>query len=128
MTRLPTPVSASRNSTTLPASATTGSRQRLVEAIAIGATSAAAPSINRLLAILEPTMLPQAIAGDPMRAASILVTSSGMDVPRPTITTPMTSALTPAFSASATAPRTSNSPPKTSATRPKTVNKRADII
>ena len=63
-------------------------------------------------------MLPHARAGEPARTDSTLVTSSGIDVPKPTTTTPMTSGESRALPASPTAPRTSTSPPATRPTSP----------
>jgi len=89
----------------------------------IGVIAAAMPNISRLLAMLEPMILPQAMPGALSNAASTLVTSSGIEVPKPTITKPTINGVTRAFSASCTAPRTSSSPPTTRATNPATAVK-----
>ena len=47
----------------------------------MGCTRAAAPRINRMLAILEPTTLPTEMPGAPLSAASTLTTNSGAVVP-----------------------------------------------
>ena len=71
-----------------------------------------------MLAMLEPTTLPTAIPAEPLRAAVRLVTSSGVEVPKPTRVSPINSGDTPSALADATAPRTSSSPPTTSNTKP----------
>ena len=71
-----------------------------------------------MLAMLEPTTLPTAIPGLPIRAAWMLVTSSGVEVPKPTSVSPITSGETPNRRAVPTAPRTSTSPPTSSSTNP----------
>jgi len=76
------------------------------------------PRMNSTLAILEPTMLPIASCGTPARTASIAATSSGADVPKPTMVMPMTSGGTPITRARRTPPRTSSSPPAISKTNP----------
>ena len=61
--------------------------------------------------MFEPTTLPTAMSPEPLRAAMSEVESSGVDVPKPTMVSPMKKADTPMFLAMATAPRTSNSAP-----------------
>src|SRR6056297_2046251 len=56
--------------------------------------------------------------GDPDIAACTEVTSSGVDVPKPTSVSPMTRGETPSPVATWTAPRTSSSPPAISRKRP----------
>ena len=71
-----------------------------------------------MLQMLEPTMLPTATPGEPSSAACTLVTSSGVEVPKPTSVSPMISGETPSAPAVRTAPRTRSSPPITSPARP----------
>jgi hypothetical protein len=71
-----------------------------------------------MFAMFEPTMLPIAMPGEPASEACTLVTSSGVEVPKPTSVRPISSGETPSRSAACTAPRTSSSPPTTSTTRP----------
>ena len=89
----------------------------------MGAISAAIPRIRRIFAILEPTMFPIAIPGEPSIEASMLVTSSGIEVPKPTSVMPISSGDMPSRSAVAAAPRTSISPPAISSTRPPAMRK-----
>ena len=64
-----------------------------------------------MLAMFEPTTLPSAMPGAPAKAALREVTSSGIEVPKPTIVSPISRGDSPIRAASATAPRTSRSPP-----------------
>lgn len=65
-----------------------------------------------MLMMLLPTALPTALPGAPASAACALVTSSGIEVPKPINVKPITSGDIPNYCASATAPRTSNSTPR----------------
>jgi len=74
--------------------------------------------MSRMLAIFEPTTLPTAMPGEPESDACTLVTSSGVEVPKPTKVRPISSGETPSRSAICTAPRTSISPPAASSASP----------
>lgn len=65
-----------------------------------------------MLAVLLPMTLPTAIPGDPASADWMLVTSSGVEVPNPTVVNPITKGETASRCAAATAPPTSISTPK----------------
>ena len=56
-----------------------------------GYIMAVTPSIKAILAIFDPTTLPIAISGFPLKAACILTRSSGAEVPKATIVIPITS-------------------------------------
>ncbi len=71
-----------------------------------------------MFAVLLPTTLPMAMPGEPAKAAWRLVTSSGIEVPKPTMVSPISSGETRSRVAKATAPRTSRSPPTTSSASP----------
>src|SRR5690606_7807316 len=113
----PTDAAAAANSSDA-ASTTPPSRLSARLSTAIGRSSAAAPRISRMFAIFEPTMLPTAMPGEPTSAACTLVTSSGVEVPKPTSVSPIRSGDTPKHSAVRTAPRTRSSAPTTSSARP----------
>jgi hypothetical protein len=72
-------------------SRTDPSRAKAAEDTEIGASNALSPRISRMLAVFEPTTLPAAIAGLPLRAAETEVVNSGMEVPKPTTTKPIRS-------------------------------------
>ena len=72
--------------------------------------------------MFDPTMLPTAMPGEPASEACTLVTSSGVEVPKPTSVSPISSGETPIRSAICTAPRTSPSPPRASRTSPPMIN------
>jgi hypothetical protein len=57
----------------------------------MGYKVAASPPMRRIFAIFEPTILPYAIPGALVRIACIEVTSSGVEVPKPTSVRPITS-------------------------------------
>ncbi len=69
---------------------------------------AVTPRIKRMLKILEPTMLPSAMSGSRLRAATTEVDSSGRLVPTATSVRPMISSGTPKPRASEVAPATSS--------------------
>lgn len=79
--------------------------------IAMGATIADTPTINRALKMFEPTMFPTAKSGVPLRADTRLTQNSGMLVPIATIVNPITICGIFSFSATATAPSVSRSAP-----------------
>ena len=68
--------------------------------------------IPRILNILDPTILPIATSELPSNAPMKLTTSSGIDVPTPTIAAPMTKSETWNFLATVTEPSTRKSAPK----------------
>ena len=81
--------------------------------IATGKKTAVSPRIPSTLKILEPTTLPMATSALPLRAPMKLTTSSGIDVPTPTIAAPMTKSDTLYLLAIDTAPATRKSAPNT---------------
>ena len=85
---------------------------------AIGDTSVVRPIIQRVLKILEPTTFPTDMSAFPAIAPVRLTTSSGQDVPKPTIVRPMTNSLTRKRRAMEEAPSTRESAPKTIRQRP----------
>ena len=87
-----------------------------------GRSSAVSPRMNRTLNMLEPRTFPTAISAFPANAPVRLTTSSGHEVPKPTMVRPMTNSLTPAFLAMEEAPSTSQSAPRTMSPRPTSSN------
>ena len=79
--------------------------------IFIGSIADDVPKMSRMLKILEPTTLPTAISLSPFFAATIEVTSSGSDVPKATIVSPIMASLSPKTRAISLAPSTDKSPP-----------------
>ena len=69
--------------------------------------------------MFEPMALPRASPLSPFREATMLVTSSGRDVPIATIVRPISVSLRPRDAAIAEALSTTVSPPNTTAARPK---------
>ena len=90
----------------------------LSRVIEIGLISAVKPSMKSVLNMLEPTMLPIAMSALPFKAPVRLTTSSGVDVPMPTIVKPITNSLNPAFLAIVDEPSTSQSAPSTTSASP----------
>ena len=84
----------------------------------MGSTMPVIPIIMRMLNTFEPMTLPMAMAERPLRAATMLVASSGSDVPQATMVRPMTASLTPKALAVVFAPLTNNSLPPTRQTSP----------
>ena len=80
---------------------------------ATGKRTAVSPRMPRTLKILDPTTFPIATSALPFTAPMKLTTSSGIDVPTPTIAAPMTKSETLNFLAMDTAPATRKSAPKT---------------
>lgn len=72
--------------------------------MATGKSKAVSPRIPRILKIFEPTTLPIVTSGFPFKAPTKLTTSSGMEVPIPTIVAPITKSETPNLLAMETAP------------------------
>ena len=72
--------------------------------------------------MLDPTTFPTAMSGDPESTACIDTSSSGAEVPRPTMTKPTTSLDMPSRSAIEMLPRTRNSPPRKRSKKPPTRN------
>ena len=83
-----------------------------------GHINAVSPRMNKTLKIFEPITLPMAISAFPSSAPVRLTTSSGHDVPKPNIVSPITNSLTPAFLAFEDAPSTNQSAPRTISPRP----------
>ena len=84
----------------------------------IGHTAAAIPSTNSMLNILEPTTLPTARSFSPFFDATMDVTSSGSDVPKATIVSPIRVSVIPSERAISVALSTTKSPPSAIAVSP----------
>ena len=80
--------------------------------MATGLIRAVSPRMRKTLKILEPTTLPIAMSALPLRAPVRLTTSSGIEVPIPTIVIPMRNSLRPALRAIDEEPSTSHSAPR----------------
>ena len=63
--------------------------------------------------MLEPTTFPMEMSARPLKAPVRLTTSSGHEVPNPTMVSPITNSLIPALRAMPEAPSTSQSAPNT---------------
>ena len=74
------------------------------------------PRITAMLKVFEPTTLPTARSPLPRAAAVSEVHSSGVEVPNPTIVSPMKKLDSPSRRATDTAPRTRSSAPPVSTT------------
>ena len=90
----------------------------LILVMAIGQISAVTPRIRRTLKIFEPMTLPMAMSAFPLIAPMKLTTSSGAEVPMPTMVSPITKSLMPRRLAIADEPSTSQSAPLTTRPRP----------
>ena len=90
----------------------------------IGHTAAAIPSTNSMLNILEPTTLPTARSFSPFFDATMDVTSSGSDVPKATIVSPISVSVIPSERAISVALSTTKSPPSAIAVSPAIMKKR----
>ena len=66
------------------------SRFSVLRVMAIGAKRAVQPTITRVLNVLLPTTLPMAMSALPFRAEDMLTVSSGAEVPKATMVSPMT--------------------------------------
>ena len=99
-------------SSTVATSMTMESRLTLLSHWVIGKISAQTPMIKRILAVFEPTTLPSAISDEPARAARTETRSSGIEVPKPTMTNETINVGIASRDARATAPRKSHSAPK----------------
>lgn len=84
----------------------------------MGFIRAAVPSIIRMLKTFEPIILPMTIPACFLRAAMMLVESSGKDVPNATILNAITESGTPTSPALTRAPLTRNSAPTAMQVRP----------
>ena len=84
----------------------------------MGLTLDDTPIISRMLKILEPITFPRARPFSPFLAATMLVTSSGREVPRATTVRPMRFSLRPKADARALAQSTTMPLPRTTAPRP----------
>ena len=80
------------------------------------------PRTNQILAILEPTTLLIAIAGEPESAAFRLTNNSGTDVAKDTTVIPITNFEILNLKESATDDLTKNSPPMTRRINPRITN------
>ena len=69
------------------------------------------PSIIRMLKTFEPVTFPNETAEFPSMAPVTLTTSSGQEVPKPTMIMPITNSLMPIFRATLEAPSTKMSEP-----------------
>ena len=87
-----------------------------------GQMSATVPITNRILNILLPTIFPIAMPAFPFLAAETDVTSSGSDVPKATIVSPIKRSLMPHALAIVVAPFTTKLLPATTSTAPNTIN------
>ena len=76
--------------------------------------------MNKILKILEPTMLPSDTSSTPAMDADILTAASGNEVPNATTVNPMTKLDTLKNFAIDDAPSTNKSAPLTSKTKPNT--------
>ena len=88
-----------------------------------GQISAVTPRMRATLAMFEPATLPMASPEDPIHAACVDTSNSGIDVPKPTTVMPMTIALSFARCAIATAPSIKKSPPFIRRTKPRMMYK-----
>ena len=121
------PLKATATNNTVAPVITTLSRRTASGCTARGLISAAAPTISIIFAMLLPITLPTAMPGEPASAASTLTTSSGADVPKPTMVSPTINGEIPIRRAIPTAPRTRPSPPARSKNRPaRVINKFMD--
>ena len=95
----------------------------------IGIISAVRPSMSRVLKMLDPRTLPMEMSELLAIAPVTLTTSSGQEVPNPTMVKPITNSLILSFLAMAEAPSTRKSAPKTIVSRPAAShNKSVSII
>jgi hypothetical protein len=99
------------------------SRRNAEPATWIGHTRAVTPTINKTLAMFDPTMLPIAISGTPFNAACTDTKSSGVNVPKPTTVKPMMNGEIDILCAMLTLPRTRASPPRNRPTKPAMIDK-----
>ncbi len=76
-----------------------------------GVITAEIPRIRSVLVIFEPIILPSAMPELPRRPAMVLITSSGMEVPKATTVKPITKEEMPNFLATEDDPSTSISAP-----------------
>ena len=81
-----------------------------------------------MLVILEPKTLPKAIPALPLAEAIILTISSGVEVPKATIVSPITILEMPYFFAIEEEPSTKMSAPFINKTKPKTNNTTSNAI
>ena len=85
--------------------------------MAMGKNRAVTPRMANTLKMFEPTTLPMATSALPFNAPIKLTTSSGIDVPMPTIAAPITKSETLNLRAIETAPATKKSAPNTMPTK-----------
>ena len=88
-----------------------------------GVISALEPTTNRILKIFDPMMFPIAISALPFLAAVTEVTSSGKDVPKATMVSPINLWLTPSEMAMVVAASTAKLLPIIKHTSPSGINK-----
>lgn len=84
---------------------------------------AVSPSTKPILAILEPIMFPVAISDEPFKAAFKLTKSSGAEVAKETIVSPITAFEIDNLKESPTEARTKNSPPTTKKINPNKIKR-----
>ena len=91
----------------------------------MGDIIAVAPKTSARFAIFDPITLPILISlsSPPSRAAPILTSSSGADVPKETTVIPITNVEICAFRAKPTEPLTKKSPPKIKVIKPRISHK-----
>ena len=87
-----------------------------------GVISALDPTTNKILKIFDPMMFPIAISALPFLAAVTEVTSSGKDVPKATMVSPINLWLTPSEMAMFVAASTAKLLPLIKPTRPRGIN------
>ena len=100
----------------------------IVRSIFIGTIMAVTPMITNTLNILLPTTLPMASSGLPCNADTMLITSSGADVPNATTVRPTIRSETPQRLAMADAPSVSMLAPSIISARPTIKNTISRII
>lgn len=86
--------------------------------MATGWITAVTPRINTILKIFDPIIFPSAIPCIPARAATIVETISGSDVPIATIVSPIIVSESPMYPAITTADSTTRTPPAISSISP----------
>ena len=91
---------------------------RLLLVMVRGAIKAVIPRIIMVLKMLEPTMFPMAMSALPWNDERKLTTISGVEVPMPTIVSPITNSLSPNFLAMLEEPSTSQLAPSSISDNP----------
>ena len=104
------------------------SLRRISSEIGTGLISAVMPSISAILVMFEPTALPNARPGLFWKAASVEISISGAELPKPIITNPINSGGKPRCAAVAAAPSMNQSALNTSNIKPVVNTARASAI